>query len=174
MAQAATHHPRRIALLGPESSGKTWLVEQLSATLEATAVYEYARDYLAELNADYSAQDLIRIAQVQFERNRDAEGKLVICDTEMVTMYIWCDEKLGFVPDEITSLLSQQAFDLYILCRPDIPWVHDPMRENEHDRDRLFEVYQKVLAVRGIGPLIFEGDFLARDSEVEQLYSRLR
>jgi nicotinamide riboside kinase len=32
-----------------------------------------------------------------------------------------------------------------LLCSPDIPWEPDPLRENPHDRDRLFQVYLAML-----------------------------
>jgi nicotinamide riboside kinase len=34
------------------------------------------------------------------------------------------------------------------LCKPDIAWQADPLRENAHDRARLFDLYQADLTAR--------------------------
>ena len=45
----------------------------------------------------------------------------------------------------IGKLVSENHFNLHILCAPDIPWEDDPMRENSNDRHVLFEKYLNVL-----------------------------
>jgi len=50
--------------------------------------------------------------------------------------------------------------DLIFLCAPDIEWQPDPLRANETDRWRLFELYEAALknagksytVVTGLGP----------------------
>jgi nicotinamide riboside kinase len=31
---------------------------------------------------------------------------------------------------------------LYLLCNPDIKWEFDPQRENQFDRDKIFQIYK--------------------------------
>ena len=33
----------------------------------------------------------------------------------------------------------------YLLCKPDIPWESDPLRENPNDRIKLFDIYKMEL-----------------------------
>ena len=33
----------------------------------------------------------------------------------------------------------------YLLCPPDLPWEADPLRENPHDRERLYDLYRRRL-----------------------------
>lgn len=36
--------------------------------------------------------------------------------------------------------------DLYLLLRPDVPWVEDPARDRGEQRDELHELFRKALA----------------------------
>ena len=40
---------------------------------------------------------------------------------------------------------AQWQPDLYLLCKPDIPYEPHPLREDEHRRDELFEWYLDLL-----------------------------
>ena len=51
----------RIAITGPESSGKTTLANLLGEKLNATVFLEFARAYLDELDRDYNQEDLDQI-----------------------------------------------------------------------------------------------------------------
>jgi len=134
----------KIAVTGPESSGKTSLAIELSKLFDAALVEEYARIYLSEKGAAYTWADLDIIAGKQFDSAINAleeSKRFVIADTDMHTMAIWSIDKYGAVSPKIAGLLMKEDFDLYLLCRPDIPWQQDPLRENPNDRDRLFGLY---------------------------------
>jgi len=36
-------------------------------------------------------------------------------------------------------------YDLFLLCKPDLPWEADPLRENPDDREELYQRYLKAL-----------------------------
>ena len=55
----------RIAITGPESSGKTTLARALSKVLSAVYIPEFARQYLQEKGLKYDQQDLDEIAKGQ-------------------------------------------------------------------------------------------------------------
>ena len=63
----------------------------------------------------------------------------------MLTVRIWSEEKFGRARPLLEQLARDVAYDHWLLCRPDIPWEPDPLRENPHDRDRLFAVYEDAL-----------------------------
>ncbi|MBK9060801.1 MAG: AAA family ATPase [Flavobacteriales bacterium] len=50
-----------------------------------------------------------------------------------------------------------RPYDLWLLCRPEIPWIYDPQRENPQDRGRLFAVYETTLKALGKPYVIIEG-----------------
>lgn len=142
----------RIAVVGPESTGKTTLVEALADHYGCVYTQEYARVYLEQDGPGYAEEDLVSIASgqlmVEAEAQKLAAGTgrpLIICDTDMLTVRIWSEEKFGRARPLLEQLARDVAYDHWLLCRPDIPWEPDPLRENPHDRDRLFAVYEDAL-----------------------------
>lgn len=144
---------RRIVITGPESSGKTTLARALARQYSALWVEEMAREYLANRDGQvYVEKDLLGIARLQLmeEDKRaaeavDNESPLLFCDTDLITIRIWGEEKYGRSDPWIVQQTEARPYDLWLLCSPDMPWEPDPLRENPHDRDRLFEVYERTL-----------------------------
>lgn len=151
----------KIAILGPESSGKTTLCEALAAHFQASRVPEFARAYLGPRNGRYERADLLPIAVGQCAAEDTAmrgEASVVFCDTEMITIRIWSEEKFGACDARIIRLSVERHYDHWLLCRPDIPWEPDPLRENPLDRDRLFGVYEARLNKLGKPYTIIHGE----------------
>lgn len=131
----------RIAFTGPESSGKTTMATWCAQEFSLTYMDEFARIYLAH-QSSYAQIDLDVMAQKQVAL---WPKKGFVADTEMHVFQIWSSEKYAAVSQTIQSLLTEQEFDHYFLCTPDIPWEEDPLRENPHDRERLFALYLDAL-----------------------------
>lgn len=144
---------RRIVITGPESSGKTTLARALARQYSALWVDEMAREYLANKDGYlYVEEDLLGIARLQLmEEDQcaaeavDKDSPWLFCDTDLITIRIWGEEKYGRSDPWIAQQTEARPYDLWLLCSPDIPWEPDPLRENPHDRDRLFAVYERML-----------------------------
>jgi nicotinamide riboside kinase len=145
---------------GPESSGKSTLAAKLSTHFDLPFVEEYARTYLDRLSRPYNASDLEHIANVQLMT--EAKVKNSIRDTDLLTTYIWMEEVFGICRLDWLESLSNNAEKLYLLCKPDIPWVPDPQRENPGDRDRLYEKYKFYLAFLNLQYVEIYGDYDTR------------
>jgi nicotinamide riboside kinase len=131
----------KIAFTGPESSGKTTLCKALSDQLHCPWAPEFAREYL-ENKKSYDWNDLDFMAKEQVKQwDAINTEKLILCDTEMLVFKIWSEIKYGRSTETIQQLYETQNFDFYFLCKPDIPWEFDPLRENRNDRDALYELY---------------------------------
>lgn len=76
-------------LTGPESTGKTTLAQQLTVEWNMPLVPEFARQYLENKVDSYTLEDVDFIGQKQWELELATEGELVICDTDLLTIYIW-------------------------------------------------------------------------------------
>jgi NadR type nicotinamide-nucleotide adenylyltransferase len=136
----------RIAVTGPESSGKSTLAQDLAVLLKGVCIPEYARTYLENNGSHYSEQDVLDIGLMQYQLNHSPDNKgIVICDTEMLVIHIWMQVKYGQTNPQIIEHLLNQRFDHYFLCKPDIPWEFDPLRENPNNRWELFERFEKEL-----------------------------
>jgi NadR type nicotinamide-nucleotide adenylyltransferase len=157
---------RKIALTGPESTGKTWLAQRLAGHFSGIWVPEQARQYLTELSRPYTLDDVVRIAHAQAEAEDEAlsqGAKWVFCDTDLLVCQIWAEKRFGHCPPELKTLYQHQPYELHLLCRPDLPWEPDPLREapDLHEREALFTAYHDALAsdrrpfriVEGAAPL---------------------
>jgi len=137
-----------IYITGPESTGKTMLAQSLSEHYNCPWVPEYARQYLAERNGLYDYDDLQLISQGQWELRKQFESlepSKLISDTGQCVLYIWSEYKFNKSAEVIKKRLEAQSGSLHLLCKPDITWQLDPLREHPDDRDLLFERYINLL-----------------------------
>lgn len=138
----------RIAITGPESSGKTTLAKALAKRFGTIFTPEFARYYLGQLDRPYAYDDLERIARGQLQWQQRDAGRakaLLFCDTDLVVIKVWSDVRFGCTDPRIIRQLEQNPFDLTLLCHPDIPWEYDPLRENPLDRQELLSLYLQEL-----------------------------
>jgi len=137
----------RIAVTGPESTGKTTLSEQLAKYFNCKWIPEYARKYLEQTNGIYHFEDLDIIAERQLEHwENHSEDKLCIYDTEMLVMKIWSSFKYKKVSSFIENAYQTQKIDLFLLCKPDIDWEEDALREHPEKREELYNLYFEILS----------------------------
>jgi nicotinamide riboside kinase len=154
----------RIAFTGPESSGKTTLALWLSKEMGATYCVEYAREFL-ENKKSYSKEDLSIICKGQINTWKKVSPlKGLIADTELLVIQIWSLWKYKSCEPEISEAVKNQQFDHYFLCKPDIPWEPDELRESEHERDILFNIYEQNMKQLGWNYTILFGDIENRKS----------
>lgn len=150
----------RVALIGPESSGKTTLVKQLAQHHNTSYVVEYARAYIEKINRPYTLADIILIAEKQLEQEEQLlkkANKLFFTDTEFIIAKIWCEDVFGTCPEWIEKMISAEIYDLYLLLQPDLPWVKDSVRENPQRRKYFFDLYEKELINRKFNYEIISG-----------------
>lgn len=137
----------KVAITGPESSGKTTLAKSLAQHYEVDWVKEYAREYLTPKGGKYEKEDLDLIAEGQLLATCALKGvDVLISDTDMLVMKVWSEFKYGDVSPYIEQLWEDEDFDLYILCSPDLPYEEDPLREHPEHREELFEIYRSELS----------------------------
>lgn len=140
----------KIAITGPESTGKSSLAESLAEIHGVKAVPEYAREYLSNFELPYTIDDVVKIAREQerlIEEKATTSDEILIADTELLVCKIWTTFVFGEVPECIQKAFEKQSFDLYLLCDIDLEWEADPLRENpsKSERKQLFEMYRVAL-----------------------------
>lgn len=152
---------KKVAITGPESTGKSTLAEKLAWHYGTVWVPEYARQYLGELGRPYNRNDLVEIAvgQVKLEDNlRKKAKKLLFCDTDLLVISIWYRHYYGRLHALIADLLEHRSYDLYLLMDIDLPWRYDPMREHPHLRRHFFEWYERELISRNLPYRVIRGE----------------
>jgi nicotinamide riboside kinase len=154
----------KIIFTGPESSGKTTMSNWFADQIGATYVPEFARLYLEKLERSYDFKDLELIAKGQLEliKAANGSGKRLVCDTGMLVLKIWAELKFDSVINFVDDYIIEDLDSIYVLCKPDIPWEEDPLRENEHDRDKLFVRYEQLLQNLGLKYWVLQGSLEER------------
>jgi len=164
---------KKIVVIGPESTGKSTLCEQLAQHFNAQWCSEFAREYLLTNGTDYTFEDLETIAKGQLamednalsmvnsqwsmvEENRFVNSysllaiphpPLLFIDTDMYVMKVWCEYVFGKCHNFILDEIVKRRYDLYLLCNIDLPWTYDPLREypDEKPRQELYKIYKDIL-----------------------------
>ena len=135
---------KKIAVIGPECTGKSDLSSFLASHYNTTWVPEYARGYLDNLVRPYTEDDLITIAHGQVrleEQYARSANEFLICDTNLYVIKVWSNFKFGRCAPEILEKITALHYDLYLLTYVDIPWEADPQREHPAERDELYSIY---------------------------------
>lgn len=138
----------KIAIVGPESTGKSWLSGHLARKRGGVQVPEVARQYLENLNRAYTKADVLEIARQQMEAELQVPASpWIFLDTNLLILQVWMEVAYQDVPDWIPAYLQSPLHkpDFYLLCYPDIPWEPDPLREHPGMREQLFERYKELL-----------------------------
>ena len=142
---------KKIALIGPESTGKTTLCAYLAAHYNTVWVPEMARQYIGSLERKYTLEDIEYCTKVQLneeERLLKGANKFLFCDSEMIIAKVWCEDVFKSVPPWIEEMVNTNLYSMHLLMLPDIPFEHDTVRENPHRREFFFNWYKQELEER--------------------------
>jgi len=177
---------KKIVILGPESTGKSTLCQQLAAHYQTAWCPEYAREYLLKHGMNYTYDDLLIIAKGQIdlekktelkvkadERESDSrlptclpvgkapDSRLLFIDTDMYVMKVWCEFVFGKCHPFILDQIEKRKYDLYLLCNVDLPWVKDELREypDLERRQTLYGIYKDIMIHQAVPWANISGDY---------------
>jgi NadR type nicotinamide-nucleotide adenylyltransferase len=150
----------KIAVVGPESTGKSTMSAFLAEHYQTIWVPEYAREYCEKLTEPPTWQDEINMFYGQLALEEELlpkASKLLICDTTFITVKICSDEMFGRSPQEVLDELPKRPYDLYLLLSIDLPWQDDPLRDFPHMRDHFMEVWHQELKALNANYVVVSG-----------------
>jgi len=174
----------KVAVIGPESTGKSTLCELLAQHYNTQWCPEFAREYLLTHGTDYTYDDLLYIAKGQLamedeyvqsivngresgvnSRSNDSQlmahgSPLLFIDTEMYVMKVWCEFVFGKCHRWVLDQIIERKYDLYLLCNTDLPWVKDELREypDLKTRDQLYHIYKDIMINQSTPWMDISGD----------------
>ena len=155
----------RIALFGPESTGKTTLAMQLADHFETAWVPEFARDFLQE-KWNKKAQicdvnDMLPIAygQIQLENESLAKAnKFLFCDTNLMVTKVFSEVYYNFCDSSLDKAARKHEYDLFFLTDIDVPWEKDDLRDKPEERQTVFAAFKQTLMDNKKPFIILSGD----------------
>ncbi|MBL7884027.1 MAG: ATP-binding protein [Bacteroidia bacterium] len=151
----------RIAFIGPESTAKSTLSEQLANYYQTVWVKEYAREYIQQLNSKYCLNDIVEISKKQLQAEDELiknANRFIFVDTEWINAKVWCLDVFKTCPDFILNNAISPKYDLYLLTYHDIPWKEDAVRENPNRRNFFFQWYERELKQINANYQIIKGE----------------
>ena len=170
----------RIALFGPESTGKTTLAIQLAEYFKTAWVPEFARDYLQE-KWDNTAEicdvdDMLPIAFGQTKLENDSlstANKYLFCDTNLLVTKVFSEVYYGFCNPLLEKAALEHVYDLFFLTDIDVPWEKDDLRDKAEGRESVFAVFKQTLIDNNKPFIILSGDKSLRLSKAIAIIEEL-
>ena len=142
----------KIALYGPESTGKTTLAQQLAAAFNTLWVPEFARDYLQKkwdaTQQICQPEDLLPIAIGQIQQENEALAKAnqyLFCDTNLLVTKVFSELYYGSCDPILATAAQNHNYDLVFLTDVDFPWEKDDLRDKPENRQETLAVYEQAL-----------------------------
>ena len=159
----------KIALFGPESTGKTTLSKQLAEHFKTVWAPEFARDYLQE-KLDQKGQicepeDLLPIAIGQTKMENEAlltANQFLFCDTCLLVTKVFSEIYYNFCDPALEKAARKHKYDLFFLTDVDVPWEKDTLRDSPENRSEVFTTFQKALVEYEKPFIILSGDSTTR------------
>jgi len=151
---------KKIVLTGPESTGKSSLINKLAEYFAMPCVPEIARNYVLNLKRQYNYQDVVKIAELQIEKESQMMNSghaFVFFDTDLIITKIWMLHCFGKQPSWLDQAIISTAADLHLLCYYDLIWEPNPVRENPDIRPELFLKYKREIIRNGMNYRVVKG-----------------
>jgi NadR type nicotinamide-nucleotide adenylyltransferase len=130
---ARMHLVVSVALLGPESAGKTTLARELSAAMNARVVEDALRMEAAKHRGQLPWESFAHAINTFAERWRDAaresESGVVVLDDSRLLAELWA-RRLGHKPsNQYRNIGDIDTFDVTLICHDDFGFVGAPERD---------------------------------------------
>lgn len=173
---------KKIVILGPESTGKSILCTQLAKHYNTQCCPEFAREYLLAHGNNYSYDNLLTVAEEQLkleEKTTQAanakQKSAIFIDTDMYVMKVWCEFVFDKCHPWILNQVAERKYDLYLLCKSDLPWVKDELREypDLQTREKLFRIYKDLMINQSAPWIVVSGNHKQRLQNAVDAVDRL-
>lgn len=149
--------PRRVVILGPESTGKSTLAADLASHYGTTWAPEYLRTFVRN-KVLVPGRPVIETGEVRaiVEGQIAAEDRalrrakgVVFFDTNPLQSIVYYEHYFGRRrPVWLEELLRRRTYDLYLLLDVDVPWVIDDQRDRPRFRRGLYRLFRTALDER--------------------------
>ena len=170
----------RIVLTGGECTGKTTLARVLAERHDTAWVPEAAREVALAKAGLLGPEDVEPIARAHIAASdaalREATRRArpaVFFDQDLLSTVVYARHYYGDCPPWIQRLSAERLGDLYIFCRPDLPWTPDPARDRGDRREEMHALFAAALADVGARVAEIAGRGAEREARAEAAVAEL-
>ena len=162
---------RRVVITGGECTGKTTLAQALAERWNTAWAAEAAREVALSRPGALGPEDVPAIARAHLALADDAERAareasrpLVVLDQDLLSTVVYARYYYGSCPPWIERLALERVGDLYLLCRPDLPWESDGVRDRPAAREEIHVLFAEALRLAGARVVDVSGRGSAREA----------
>lgn len=147
---AKPYFVKKIAIIGPESSGKSTMIKKLAKHFDGNIVHEYGRTLSEAKKNDLTKDDFLQImngqqALIDIAVNK-SKSPYVFIDTEAYVTYLFSKIYLGKYAEEILEYGKSQQIDHYLVLAPTVKWIDDGTRILE-DHEKRTQFYNNLITI---------------------------
>lgn len=158
---------RRIAIVGAESTGKSWLAAALAEVLQSRGqpvqwVEEHLRLWCEREGRTPEPQEQLAIAQAQAEAVLAVTAGTVIADTTPLVTAVYSHQLFADESLYPMAQAHQRLYDLTLLTGLDITWASDWLRDSPQARLPVDTLMRNALTRTGIDYRVIYGQGLTR------------
>jgi HTH-type transcriptional repressor of NAD biosynthesis genes len=147
-------YTRRVSIIGAESTGKTTLAHRLAqhyGTVWAPErIRTMRRRHLTPADLALAAQGQQADADLLARR----ASRVLFCDTDPLTVRLWCDRLFGAAPSWLPGISSPH---LYVLCAADVPFIGEERNNTPTERRDFHAACERELVRLGRPYVILDG-----------------
>ena len=123
---------KRIAFVGPESTGKSTCAQNIAQHFNTIYVPEYAKAIIKHQNNNFYKKNIkqFMLGQVNSENVLARNSKqILICDTDSLTTLVWSKMIFNYEPSFLLKSCQKNKYYLTFLFDIDVPFVNDYHRQ---------------------------------------------
>ena len=178
--KAPVRTPLRVVVTGSECTGKTTLAQAIAERFSAPWVPESSRLQAEEIelreHRELTLADVQPIARRHLEAEAAALGRadrLLVLDADLLSTVVYSRHYYGECAPWIEAAARERRADLYLFCRPDLPWVADGVRDRPAQREEIDGLFRSLLGLMGARYVEVVGRGGERTEIGEQAVARL-
>ncbi len=177
-----TANPKRVVVLGPESTGKSTLAAALAGHYGESWAPEYLRRFVdrkkvrpGTRQVDKRDTRAIVAGQLAAEDRAVRRAKQVVFfDTNPLQTIVYYEHYFGDPrPLWLESVLLRRPYDFYLLLDVDVPWVGDPRRDRPRFRRGSYRLFRAALVSRRLPFVRIFGTWAERRKRAIRAVDRL-
>jgi nicotinamide riboside kinase len=179
----------KFIFVGSESTGKTTMCKicaeyyKIPWTEEACRIFAERAGTLDEVleGFGFNLENFIEMSKLHNNNEIDTTAKAIICDNDSFAVGIWCERYLG--PSVENSKILDGLYEeilkhdeehknkrIYILFKPNVPFVQDGYRDGEHIREWMYHRFIEEFSRRRISYYVIDQcDFSLREEQVKDI-----